>query len=222
MLNAAAYDAWYETPRGSWIGQRETALILKYLQPRQGESLLDVGCGTGYFTRSFAAAINGPVMGVDIDPERVAYARGRDASGATYYIADARDLPYADRSFDLVTSITALCFIAEEQTAIREILRVARRRFAIGLLNRHSLLWQREGRKGGGYQGAHWHTVREALRLFQGQPVKNLRVHTAIQVPTGGWFAQIIERFLPATTPTGAFILVVGDKVIDDPQAQAA
>lgn len=211
-MNATEYDSWYETPRGRWIGQRETALILEQLQPRQGESLLDVGCGTGYFTRNFAAAINGAVTGVDINPEWVAYARGRDPDKTTYDIADARALPFADRSFDLVTSITALCFIAEETTAISEILRVARRRFGIGMLNRHSLLWLREGRTSGGYRGAHWHTVREAMRLFHDQPVKNLRVNTAIQIPTGGWFARMIERLLPTTIPTGAFILVTGDK----------
>jgi SAM-dependent methyltransferase len=211
-MNAAEYDTWYETPRGRWVGERETALILEQLQPRQGESLLDVGCGTGYFTRNLAAAINGPVTGVDINPEWVAYARSRDPGKTTFDIADARALPFADRSFDLATSITALCFIAEEQAAISEILRVARRRFAIGLLNRHSLLWLREGRKGGGYQGAHWHTVREAMRLFQDRPVKNLRVNTAIQIPTGGGFARMIERLLPTAIPTGAFILVTGDK----------
>jgi len=41
--------------------------------------------------------------------------------------ADARRLPFPDDSFDLVVSITALCFIREERLALREMLRVARR-----------------------------------------------------------------------------------------------
>jgi ubiquinone/menaquinone biosynthesis C-methylase UbiE len=68
-MEAETYDRWYETPRGRWIGQREVALLLGELQPRPGESLLDVGCGTGFFTRALASAIGGPATGVDINPE---------------------------------------------------------------------------------------------------------------------------------------------------------
>jgi SAM-dependent methyltransferase len=212
-MDAESYDRWYETPRGRWIGQREAALVLENLQPRPRESLLDVGCGTGFFTRALAASIDGQATGVDINPEWVEYARRRDAGRASYEVADARALPYANASFDLVVSIAALCFIEEEVTAAREILRVARRRFAIGLLNRHSLLWLQKGRGGGcgGYRGAHWHTVREARRLFRDLPVQRLRVRTAIQIPSGGPFARFIECAWPSSLPGGAFILVVGD-----------
>jgi SAM-dependent methyltransferase len=211
-MDAASYDRWYETPRGRWIGQREAALVIERLEPRRGESLLDVGCGTGYFTRALAASVDGRVTGIDLDPEWIGYARGRDPGGASYEVGDARALPYANASFDLVVSIAALCFIAEEEAAVREILRVARRRFAIGLLNRHSLLWVRKGRGGGSgaYRGARWHTVREAGRLFRELPVQGLRVYTAIQIPDGGPFAQFVERVTPSS-PFGGFMLVVGD-----------
>ncbi len=53
--DAAAYDAWYDTPRGRWIGEREFRLAQCLLAPQPGETLLDVGCGTGWFTRRFAA-----------------------------------------------------------------------------------------------------------------------------------------------------------------------
>jgi SAM-dependent methyltransferase len=212
-MDAAAYDRWYETPRGRWVGQREAALVIDDLQPRRGDSLLDVGCGTGYFTRALAAAVDGPVAGIDLNPEWIDYARHRDPDRASYEIGDARALPYANASFDLVVSIAALCFVAEEGAAIREILRVARRRFAIGLLNRHSLLWLQKGRGGGSgaYRGAHWHTVRDARRLFRELPVRGLRVHTAIQLPGGGPFARFIERVTPSSLAFGGFMLVAGD-----------
>ncbi|TWT79733.1 Malonyl-[acyl-carrier protein] O-methyltransferase [Planctomycetes bacterium CA13] len=212
-MDAATYNEWYSTPRGQWIGEREAGLILEHLRPRPGESLLDVGCGTGYFTRSMADSIDGPVTGADINPKWVAYARGRDAGQTHYEVADARALPYDDASFDLVISIAAVCFIEQQMAATREILRVARRRFAIGFLNRHSLLWMQKGRGGGrgGYHGAHWHTVREAKQLFRELPVQHLEVYTAIQIPTGGKIARFIERALPTSLPLGGFILVVGD-----------
>ncbi len=212
-MDAASYDRWYETPRGRWIGRREAALVLENLQPRPGESLLDVGCGTGFFTRTLAGSIDGQVVGVDINPEWVDYARGRDLGRASYQVADARSLPYANASFDLVMSIATLCFIENEVAAAREILRVARRRFVIGLLNRRSLLWLQKGRTGGsgGYRGAHWHTVGEARCLFHDLPVQRLRVSTAIHIPSGGQLARFVERVWPSSFPSGAFILVVGD-----------
>lgn len=212
-MSAASYDQWYDTPRGLWIARREAGLVLEHLQPRSGESLLDVGCGTGFFTRTLAASMDGPVRGVDKNAEWVKYARHRDAGGASYEVADACALPYPSASFDLVVSITALCFIEDEVQAVREMLRVARRRVAIGLLNRHSLLWLEKGRSGGhgAYRGAHWHTVREAENLFHDQAVRDPQVHTAIQLPGGGRFARAIERVWPSSLGLGAFILAVGD-----------
>lgn len=91
--------------------------------------------------------------------------------------------------------------------------RVARRRLAIGLLNRHSLLWCRKGRKGGsgGYRGARWHTTSEAKDLFIDLPVQRIQVRTALNIPSGGQFAQIMERLVPQRLHAGAFILVAAD-----------
>lgn len=212
-IDAETYDHWYDSPRGQWIGRREASLVLECLQPRPGESLLDVGCGTGNFTRALAAAVDGPVAGVDINRAWVDYARTRDTHGAAYSVADARALPYPDNRFDLVMSIAALCFVEDQAAALREIIRVTRRRFALGLLNRHSLLYWQKGRGGGrgGYRGARWHSAREARRLFRDLPVRDLRVQTAIQLPGGGALAQCIERTWPSRISSGGFMLVCGD-----------
>lgn len=213
MTDAEAYDDWYETARGRWIGQQELRLILEALQPCPGESLLDVGCGTGFFTRALGRSLSGPITGVDVNASWVEYARRRDPARATYEVADARALPYEDRSFDLVVSVSALCFIEDERAAVRSMIRVARRRIAIGLLNRRSLLWLQKGRKGGrgGYRGARWHSAAEAKELLRRLPVHDVHVRGAVYIPTGGWFARWIERLWPHRFSMGAFILVVAD-----------
>jgi SAM-dependent methyltransferase len=214
-MQARDYDRWYETPQGRWIGAREVALITAALAPRPGESLLDIGCGTGYFTRALAARVSGPVTGVDLNPDWIRYARGRDPVPGRYAVADAQALPFADGAFDLIVSVTALGFIPDQRAALAELLRVGRRRFALGLLNCHSLLWWQQGRGGGhgGYAGAHWHTRSEVRALLRDLPVSELRLQSAIQLPGGGRFARWLEASPAGALPTGAFLLATGDIV---------
>ena len=211
-MDAAVYDQWYRSGHGRWIGRREAELVSAALAPRAGETLLDVGCGTGYFTRALGKACSA-VVGADIDPDWLAYARDHDPGQAYYERADARALPHADRSFDCVSSIAVIDFIAEDAAAVAEIVRVARRRVAIGLLNRNSLLWWRKGRHGGsgGYRGARWYTPAQARRLFDGLPVGNLDMRTAIVLPGGGRVARWLEGRWPAWPPVGAFLLLTAD-----------
>ncbi len=206
------YDDWYQTPRGRWIGETEYQLLHTLLAPAAGERLLDVGCGTGYFSRRFARA-GSTVTGVDADPAMLRVAQARAGRGERYLAGDARALPFPDRSFDLAISVTALCFIPEQRQALAEILRVTRRSFAIGLLNRHSLLYLQKGRGGGrgAYRGAHWHTAAEVRALLAGLPVQNVTLRTAVLIPTGSRLARLGERFLGGRIPGGAFLVVGGD-----------
>jgi SAM-dependent methyltransferase len=213
-MDAQEYDHWYRTPYGRWIGECEAKSIYNAFEPRPGESLLDVGCGTGFFTRELANRSTGDVVGIDLNPDWIQYAKLHShGNRISYKVADARALPYPNGSFDLVMCIASLCFIPEEDNVIREILRVGRRCFVIGLLNRFSLLWWKKGRGDGqgGYQGAHWHTVHEAKSLFSGLHVRNLRRRTIIQFPGYGCCSQVIERMWPSIIPTGGFILIAGD-----------
>ena len=209
------YEAWYATPRGAWIGEEEYCLLRSLLAPRAGETLLDVGCGTGWFARHFAAdAADGAVVGADLDVAMVRFAAGHSSRDIGFVAADARRLPFRDGSFDLVVSITALCFIREEKQALAEVLRVARRRVALGLLNRRSLLYLQKGRDGGkgAYKCARWHTPREVARLFDGLPARRTGCRTIIVLPGGKRWSRLMEprlrRWLPGF---GSFIAVAAD-----------
>jgi ubiquinone/menaquinone biosynthesis C-methylase UbiE len=133
------YDAWYRTPRGAWIGDVEYRLLVDLLQPRPGETLLDVGCGTGWFTRRFAREAGMQATGLDPDDDWLAYAQAQARPGERFVQGRAERLSFPDRSVDCTTCITALCFVAGQEQALREMLRVTRRRIVLGLLNRARL-----------------------------------------------------------------------------------
>ena len=103
-MNAEEYDAWYRTPRGRWVGDVEYALLSGMLCARQGETLLDIGCGTSYFTRRFARNASLAAVGIDINRKWVAYAASR--SGDPPFLAgDAQRSPFADASFDTTVAV---------------------------------------------------------------------------------------------------------------------
>ncbi|MDX1253402.1 MAG: class I SAM-dependent methyltransferase [Gammaproteobacteria bacterium] len=212
-MDAAEYDAWYDTPRGRWIGQIEYRLVAALLAPRPEEHILDVGCGTGWFTRRLAQMDRLRVKGVDIDTNALDFARQHDHL-ASYETADALHLPFDDGTFDRVMSVTALCFVPNWPHALSEIIRVSRSRFVVGLLNRNSVLWMKKGRKGGtgAYRGAHWHTPREILRALKTLPVTGVSLRTAVLMPSGSFAARCVESMVGDKTSFGSFLVVAGDK----------
>ena len=213
-MTSERYDAWYDTPRGHWIGETEYRLVALMLDAHPGVSVLDVGCGTGWFTRRLAAD-GAVVAGLDRDSEALAFARRRQGGNACYVRGDARDLPFADASFDVVVSIAALCFVEQWPQALAEIVRVARQRFVLGLLNRHSLLWLDKGRGGGrgAYRGGHWHIRAELDAALRDLPVRNLRCRYGVFLPSGSGLARSVEVWMPSRLPLGAFLAVAGDVV---------
>lgn len=205
------YDAWYHTPRGRWIGETEYSLLKSLLRFEMGSSLLDIGCGTGHFTRLFARDVQGFVVGIDPNEEWLSYARA--AGGERYVAARAEALPFPDRAFDCAVSVTALCFVRDQERALRELIRVTRRRFVLGLLNRRSSLYLAKGRDGGkgGYRGAHWHTAAEVRALFESLPVTNVILRTALPCHHATPVARMLESLWPHRAPWGGFLVAAGD-----------
>lgn len=92
----------------------------------EGADVLEVGCGTGVLTRALAALPGvGGVVGVDLAESLVARAREL-APGLRFERADARSLPFADASFDVVVFDSTLSHVPEPERALAEAFRVLR------------------------------------------------------------------------------------------------
>ena len=70
----ADYETWYATARGAWMGNREAEMLIRLGGIGPGDTLLDVGCGSGWFTHRFAAA-GCEATGLDSDLVMLNYAQ---------------------------------------------------------------------------------------------------------------------------------------------------
>jgi SAM-dependent methyltransferase len=134
---AGRYEDWYAT-EGRPADSLEKQLLGKLLRgfPR-ARSILEVGCGTGHFTRWFVE-LGLDAVGADTSEPMLHAARW--LGGARYLRGDAGALPMADRSFDLTAMITTLEFVPDPARALAEAVRVARHGVLLGVLNRWSIM----------------------------------------------------------------------------------
>jgi ubiquinone/menaquinone biosynthesis C-methylase UbiE len=116
--------------------------FLSRLPISEGTNLLDVACGTGYFC-ILAAKKGAKVTGVDIATNLIEQARdSAKAHGVNIRFdeGDAEALPYADNSFDIVTSMVGAMFAPQPDKVAAELLRVCKPGGIIAMAN-----WTAEG-----------------------------------------------------------------------------
>jgi len=103
----------------------------------RGSRLLDVACGSGLM--ALVASRNGVMAtGIDIADNLVERARERarvERLGAQFRVADAEALPFADASFDVVTTLTGAMFAPRPEVVAAELLRVCRPGGTIAMAN---------------------------------------------------------------------------------------
>jgi SAM-dependent methyltransferase len=104
-----------------------TEAILAAATPRRGESVLDVGCGTGTILLRTAEAVGpeGQVLGIDISEQQLALAQRRiDDAGATNARAlldDAGTHDFPTAVFDLAVTRFGVMFFADPVAAFSNI-----------------------------------------------------------------------------------------------------
>jgi SAM-dependent methyltransferase len=117
-------------------------LLCEAVDLRPDQQVLDVAAGNGNATLA-AARRWANVTSTDYVPALLERGRARASAErlpVTFQEADAEDLPFADRSFDVVLSVFGVMFTPNQEQAALELLRVCRPGGKIGLAN-----WTPEG-----------------------------------------------------------------------------
>lgn len=86
--------------------------------------LLDIGCGSGMFC-AMAAKMGTLVSGIDASASLIAIAQERTSHG-DFRVGEMEDLPYSDKSFDVVTGFNTFQYAADPLNALQQARRVAR------------------------------------------------------------------------------------------------
>jgi SAM-dependent methyltransferase len=134
--NAAQRRYWNTVAGPRWVAapgfrerrnQESLALLLARLGVAGGESVLEIGCGTGALTLPLAAAVgeHGRVVAVDISEPMLGLARQRIGErglrNVTLLLGDAQVFEFEPAAFDLATSRMGVMFFANPAAAFRNI-----------------------------------------------------------------------------------------------------
>jgi len=99
---------------------RRHCRLIRRLDVRLGERVLDIGCSTGTSLTEVCATWGVHGVGIDLSPGSIAIAQEVNPLGLEYYVASAEALPFADREFDHILCFDVLEHTARPEVAIRE------------------------------------------------------------------------------------------------------
>jgi len=117
--------------------RRRVVKVLEYLDIRDGDIVLDCGCGEGFYTMVIRELYGDicTVISLDMDFELVKRARGwqREDSPSRFVIGDVTRLPFWDGMFDKVIFSEVLEHVEDDAGALREVRRVLKKGGVVAL-----------------------------------------------------------------------------------------
>ena len=209
---ADTYDKWYETAEGAMYDRLEKKAISKYLVRNiQGRKLLEIGCGTGHWSRFFGEH-GFEVIGVDVSECMVNIAMEKKLRSTSFYIADGHFLPFKNGVFDVTAAIVTLEFVRNAEMVVQEMARCTRKpggRLLIGVLNALARSNRRRKEKAGSaYANARMFSPEQLRQLLS--PFGQIHIVAAGFVPN----RRLLLPLAPVTDiicrlfhrPSGVFI----------------
>lgn len=146
-VRAEDFQSLRDLEEGFWwfVGMRAiTAALLESLHPPpRSQWILDAGCGTGGNLR-WLARYGRVIIGLDLADDALRFCRESNRNDLIQ--ASVADLPFADETFDLVTSFDVLVQLKEDdaEKAVREMHRVLRGG-GVALVRVAAYEWMRSG-----------------------------------------------------------------------------
>jgi ubiquinone/menaquinone biosynthesis C-methylase UbiE len=97
--------------------------LVKELDVKDGDRILDVGCGTGTVLNYVSKKNKITGFGIDVSESMVDMAKGKE-TGCEFAVGDAGDLQFEDASMDVITACMAYHHFPDQQKFRKEALRV--------------------------------------------------------------------------------------------------
>jgi SAM-dependent methyltransferase len=141
VSNVELARRWAEDEGPHWVAEAERydamarafgEVMLDAAELRQGERVLDIGCGNGATTLEAGRRVrpNGVAVGVDLSPPMLALARQRAAAAGLddveFLQADAQTQQFGEGAFDVVVSRNGLMFFDDPDAAFANLARALR------------------------------------------------------------------------------------------------
>ncbi|UCH14672.1 MAG: class I SAM-dependent methyltransferase [Bacteroidales bacterium] len=125
LLKKGAGVVWnWESPAGKERWKRRVKMLTDFILP--GSKVLELGCGTGYFTREIVKT-GAEIVAIDISPDLIDVAKDNIvASNLKYRVDNAYSMSFKDEEFDYVVGSSVLHHL-KVNSAIAEIYRVLKR-----------------------------------------------------------------------------------------------
>lgn len=211
FLDAKRYNEWMQRQENRYAADLESHLMLGMLDPVAGESILDIGCGSGASVRPMLNK-GLDVTGIDPSPYMLDILAETLGNRVALFRGFAEDLPFDDNSFNHAILFTSLEFVDDPQKALAEAFRVAKDRVFIGFLNRYALTGI--GRR---VKGIFTPTIYNRASFFSVWEIKNMVRKLMGPVPVcwrtvcqfpgswGPWMKQIESSGLVQRFPFGTF-----------------
>ena len=213
----------YEHFMGRWSRAIGT-IFLDWLAAPKGAQWLDIGCGTGVFTKLLLDTCS-PATTAAVDPSaaQIGYARKRlDPQRVDVRVADAQTLPFSTSSFDMVASALVINFIPDRIRALAEMRRVCRLGGCVA-----GYLWDFAGERSAGWPltlglrqigveppripGANDSSMEALYRLFAQAGLEEISVRSIDVVETFAGFDDYWRSQTPAFTPYGKVVAALSE-----------
>jgi SAM-dependent methyltransferase len=189
----------YELENRAVDGAGHVLAAIRGLAPWQDRTLIDLGCGTGYWLARYAGQAR-EIIGVEPDPvlRAAAATRARGLPGTTVRAGSAERLPLASCSADVVHARFAYFLSPGGDAGLAEVLRVLRPGGSLVVVDNDYRWGDFAGLLAAGSANAPQRTAATIDAWWRGRGAVRTEVHSELRFASRADLAAVLEIELPA------------------------